>query len=227
MAENEKTKKNDFVEITFTGYTNGEMFDSNIPENLKKLNKEAKAEKFIVSIGNGMVVEGLDKALEGKEFGKQYKTSFGYKEGFGPRDRNMIKVIPLKSFTEQNINPYPGLMLALDNQVVKIIAVSGARVTADFNNPLSGKDLEYEFTITKRVTDKKEMASAYFKFFFRFIPEHEIKGNKAIIKLPKGLESMLEPHKEKFKTLTGMELEFEELKKEDAPKEEKAEEKSV
>ena len=38
----EKIIKGDFVEIQFTGKANGEIFDSNIPEDLKKLNKEGK-----------------------------------------------------------------------------------------------------------------------------------------------------------------------------------------
>ncbi len=34
----EKTKKGDFVEIKYTGLANNEIFDSNIDEDLKKLN---------------------------------------------------------------------------------------------------------------------------------------------------------------------------------------------
>lgn len=227
----EKTKKNDFIEIEFTAYANGDIFDSNVAEELKKINKEAKPEKLIIVIGQDMVVKGLEKSLEDKELNKDYEVSFPAKEGFGERDRNLLRTIPLSKFTEQKINPQPGMVLALDDKAVKIVAVSGARVTADFNNPLSGKDIKYKFKILRKVTDKKEKAETLFKFFFRFLPKYEIKENKVFVKLPKGLESLIDPYKKKFKELAGLDLEFQELKEEDKkkteePKEEKKEEKT-
>lgn len=210
IISHELTKQNDFIEIQFTGYANGEMFDSNIEEELKKLHKEAKPEKLIVVIGQRMVVPGLDKSLEEKKLNEDYEVSFSHKEGFGERNRNLIRVIPLKSFTEQKVNPYPGLVLALDSQIVKIIAVSGARVTTDFNNPLAGKEIKYKFKILRKVTDAKEKTETLFKFFFRFIPDFEVKENKVIVKLPKGLESFIEQFKEKFKEISNLDLDFEE-----------------
>ncbi|MEK6820006.1 MAG: FKBP-type peptidyl-prolyl cis-trans isomerase, partial [Nanoarchaeota archaeon] len=60
-------KKNDFVEIDFTAKVkNGEIFDSNIKEDLKLLDKKAETQKTILAIGHKMVVKGLDEALAGK-----------------------------------------------------------------------------------------------------------------------------------------------------------------
>jgi len=224
MQNEQETKKNDFVELEFTGYANGNIFDSNIPEDLKKLNAQAKPEKLIVVVGQEMVVQGLDKALENKNLNEEYESSFSTKEGFGERHRNLLKTIPLAKFTEQKINPQPGMVLALDNQPVKIVAVSGARVTADFNNPLAGKDIKYKFKILRKVTDKKEKAEVLMKFFFRFLPKYEIKEDKVFVKLPKGLESIIDYHKKKFTELSGLHLVFEELKAEDKKSAEKTEE---
>lgn len=225
----EKTKKNDFVEIKFTGFANGEAFDSNIEEDLKKINPKATPENTLVIIGQGAIVTGLDKALEGKELGKEYEVSVPYKEGFGERRRDLIRTLPIKGFLEQKINPQVGMVLALDQNIVKIIAVSGSRVTADFNNPLAGKDLKYKFTISRFVTEDKEKAETSLKMLFQFIPEFEIKDKKVAVKFPKGLESMIDMYKEKFKELTGMELIFEEKKQEkrETKKEDKNEEEKV
>jgi peptidylprolyl isomerase len=208
----EKTKKGDFVELKFTGFVDNKVFDSNIEEDLKKLDSEAKPEKTIVVIGEGMLVPGLDKALENKEIEKEYKIEVPFKEGFGPRRKELIRTIKLKEFTEKKINPYPGLMLALDNHIVKILAVSGARVTTDFNNPLSGKELNYKFKITRFVTDDKEKVETLLLFFLRFIPEFEIKENKIIVKGPKNFEIFVSALAEKFKELVKKELSFEEKK---------------
>lgn len=204
----EKAKKGDFVEIKFTGKVNGKIFDSNIPEDLEKIDREAKPRKTIIAIGEGMIVKGLDNAFEGKEIGKEYSIHLDSKDGFGPRRNDLVKTIPLSVFTRQKIDPRPGATFLMDNMLARIITVSGARVITDFNNPLSGKDLDYTFTIIRVVTDMKEKAEAFFEFNFRFVPELEVNGKKVIIKGPKPLESFIEKMGDKFNSLLGAELEF-------------------
>lgn len=215
----EKTTKGDFVEIKFTGKANNEIFDSNIEEDLKKINPEAKPQQLIVVIGENMLVPGLDHALEDKEIGKEYDIKVVMKDGFGPRKRELLKTIPLKMFTEQKIMPRAGMVLALDNMPVRIAAVSGARVIADFNNPLSGKDLEYKLTITRKITDDVEKTQSLFTYFLRINPkvestEKEIKifGNKKVIPVFKIFQ-------ERFEPLLGKKIVFEETE----DKEEKTE----
>lgn len=207
----ENVKKGEFVEIKYTGYVNGQIFDSNIESDLKILNPEAKTEKTIVAVGEGMVVKGLDKALEGKELGKEYHIKIGHKEGFGDRNKDLIRTIPLKVFTEKNIMPQSGMMFSLDNQIVRIVAVSGGRVMTDFNSPLAGKEIDYKFTIIRKVGDDKEKIEALFKTSLRFVPEFEIK-DKIIIKGHKIFEQIAKAFNEKFKKLIGKELGFEEKK---------------
>lgn len=207
----ETVKKKEFVEIKYTGFANGEMFDSNIEEDLKKINSEAKVHKIIIAIGEKMVVPGLDDALEGKEVGKEYSINVSAKEGFGERMRELVKTIPLKVFTEKNINPRPGLVLSMDDSFAKIIAVSGARVITDFNNPLAGKDLVYKFVIIRKVIDDKEKISALFEFFFKFIPEFDVQ-EKITVRGPKVLEVYMKAFSGKFKDLIGKDVVFEEQK---------------
>ncbi|MBU0761362.1 MAG: FKBP-type peptidyl-prolyl cis-trans isomerase [Nanoarchaeota archaeon] len=224
MEEKQTVKKNDFIEIKFSGFANEKIFDSNIEEDLKTLNPEAKSEKVIIAIGQKMLVPGLDKKLEGKELNKEYEIDIPSNEAFGPRDRNLLRTIPLKAFTQQKISPFPGMMLTLDNSLVKIIAVSGARVTTDFNNPLAGKDLKYKITITRKVTDDKEKSESLLKMFLKFLPELEVKEKEVVVKGPKILEGVIGMYKEKFKELIGKELVFEEKKEE--PEEKKEESKT-
>ncbi len=206
-----KTKKGDFVEIEFTGYYDGKVFDSNIAEDLKQLDPKAAPEKNIIVIGEKMVVPGLDKALEDKELNQEYKISLTYKEGFGERKRDLVKTIPLKVFTSQKINPRPGVSLLLDNHLAKVITVSGARVITDFNNPLAGKDIEYKFKIIRIVTDLKEKSEAFFQATLRHVPELEVEGDKVLIKGPKPFEGLVNAFKEQFKKLVGAELGFKEV----------------
>ncbi len=201
-------KNKDFVELKFTGYVNGNVFDSNIEEDLKQISQEAKPEKLIIAVGEKMVVNGLDNALEDKEIGKEYRIEIPYKDGFGERKRELVKTIPLKVFTQQKVNPVPGASFILDNMMARVITVSGARVITDFNSPLAGKDLKYKFTIVREVTDAKEKSEAFLKFFFRFVPHFEISEDKVFIMGPQAMEYLVNPNKEKFKALIGKELVF-------------------
>lgn len=213
----QKTKKKDFIELKFTGIANNKIFDSNIEEDLKTLDEKAKPHKTIVCIGEGMVPLGLDKELESKETNKQYEVTIPSKEAFGPRRKELIRIIPLKLFLEQKVNPQTGMVFTLDNQLVKILSVSGARVTVDFNNPLAGKDITYKYKIIRILTneDEKEKVEELLQFFLRFKPEFEIKENKVMLKGPKGFEVFINAFKEKFKELLNKELEFQELTKEE------------
>ncbi len=204
----EIVKKNDFVELKYTGYVNGEIFDSNIEEDLREITDKAKPVETIVVVGKGMLVPGLDKAIEGKEVGKTYEIDIPYKEAFGERKKELVKIISLSAFTNKNITPKPGMMLALDNALVKILSVSGARVTVDFNNPLAGKDLEYKFTIIRKVIEIDKKAKALFEVLFRFVPEFEV-NDKIIIKGPKPFENIAKIYSKKFKEMIGKELGFE------------------
>ena len=204
----EVVKKKDFVELKFTGYSNGNIFDSNIEEDLKKIDSKAKPKEIIVIVGENMIVPGFDRELEGKDVGKDYEIKVPAKEGFGERRKELVKTIPLKVFTEKKINPYPGMVLAIDENLVRIITISGARVLTDFNNPLAGKDLIYKFKIVRKVTDDNEKAKTFFVQTFRFVPDFELKENEIIVRGPGVLEKFVEALREKFKELVGKELKF-------------------
>jgi FKBP-type peptidyl-prolyl cis-trans isomerase 2 len=156
-----------------------------------------------------MVVDGLDKNLEGKEIGKEYEIKLKPKEAFGERRRDLVRIVPATSFTSRNINPRPGMTLALDNSIVRISAVSGGRVTVDFNNPIAGKEVTYKFKILRKVDDEKEKVEALLEVVLRFVPKFEIK-DKIVIHGDKMIEVYAKAFSPKFKELLGKELAFQE-----------------
>lgn len=206
--------KKDFVEIKYTGKEGSKIFDSNIEQDLKQISPEKKPKKSIIIVGEKMVLPGLDNALEGKEIGKEYEINLAPRDAFGNRDRNLVKTIPLKIFTEQKINPYHGQTLFLDQMIARIITVSGSRVLTDFNHPLAGKSVSYKFTIIRKVTDEKEKAESFFNFFFGITPEFEIK-EKVLVSISPQMESLVKIFAPKFKELFGKDLDFKIIKLEE------------
>jgi len=160
-----------------------------------------------------MLLKGFDNALEGKEVGKQYSISLPPKEGFGQRIPSMIKIIPMRLFQQKGIMPYAGLSLNMDGVVVRISAVSGGRVIADFNHPLSGKDLIYDFKIIKILDEDREKLSSIVENFLREEPSKVIKsleGKKAAIKSANKLpKKFIEELSAKIKALTGIDATIE------------------
>jgi len=205
-------KKNDFVEIEFTGKTNNEIFDTTNSEEAKSIGLNANVKPAIVCIGKEMILKGLDDELEGKEIGKKYSIHLIPEQAFGKRNPSLIKIIPMRVFKQQNTMPSPGMVFQFDNQMAKIISVSGGRVTADFNNPMAGKEVDYYFKITRLITEDKEKINAIQDFFFRQRFEFEIKDNKVIFKDAK-LKPIIDIFKDKFKDISGFEVEVAEIKK--------------
>jgi len=208
----EKTKKHDFIELEFIGrnINDNEVFDTNIREEAKKLNPNVKEVKpLVVCIGADMVVKGLDEELIEKEIEKKYVAKLSPEKAFGKRDGKLIKLVPKRFFIEQKINPMPGMTLALDNSLVKVVSSSGGRVMIDFNNPLAGKDVEYEFTIKKIIVDNKDKINALQRFLFGKEFDFEIdEAKKMIIFSELQLTPILNVFKDKFKELLGFDVEI-------------------
>ena len=101
-------KKNDFVEVEFTGNITGtdEIFDTNIEKDAKKAGmKTDDIKPFVLAVGQKMLPTGFDKDLIGKEAGKKYTLDLKPEDAFGKRNPQMVRMIPTKHFYEQKINP--------------------------------------------------------------------------------------------------------------------------
>ena len=215
-------KKMDFVELEFTGrLKNGEIFDSNIKEDLEKLhhghNHPIETKPFILCIGEHMFLDSIEDFLMGKDTG-EYEISLSPEKAFGIRDPKMIMRIPMKIFMEQKINPVQGEVFNFDGRLAKILTVSGGRVMADFNNPLAGKDVIYKLKVKRKVDDVNEKIKAFINFLFRRDLNFEVKEKKIIVEIEPQLSQFIEIFKEKFKSLFDMEIEAREIKKKENPK---------
>ena len=187
--------ENDFIEIDYIARIkdNG-IFDLTNKEIAKEnniYNKDFKYKPVIICLGKGDIIKGLDSKIIGKDIGK-YTIELNPEEGFGKKDGKLIKLVPTKEFTKQNIKPMPGMQLNLDGFIGKIISVTGGRTLVDFNNPLSGKNLVYEIEIKRRITDKKEQLEGFLDILFKDY-KLELKDDEAVIdtKISKEMEESL------------------------------------
>lgn len=176
-------KEKDFVEVSFVGRVkeSNQIFDLTDEALAKKegLYDEHGHHHYgpkTICVGQGQLIPGLDKALVGKEVGKEFKVEIQPKDAFGIKDSKLIKTVPTTSLTKQNIRPFPGLQVQGGGMLGTIRTVSGGRTTIDFNHPLASKELVYEVKINKIVEDDQEkVKSLLFNLFHAHEDSYELK----------------------------------------------------
>ncbi|MBS3074412.1 peptidylprolyl isomerase [Candidatus Pacearchaeota archaeon] len=220
----ETIAKNDFIELRFTGrIRGGDIFDTNIPDEAKKIGLEINNKPVVICVSHGMILPKIDDFLVGKDMGQDYKLDVSPKEGFGERRREFLKVLPMDVFRKQNMMPQAGMVMSFDGMPARISAVSGGRVTVDFNNPLAGKDLVYDLKASRKVDSINEKIKSLILFFFRKDVKFELKEKekKIILEIDDKFKLFLEVFAPKFREILGMELVIEEAKERAKVKEEK------
>ncbi|MFH1589586.1 MAG: peptidylprolyl isomerase [archaeon] len=184
--ENKKIKKGDFVELEYTGKfkEDNTIFDTTSKKvaEANGLNKEAKYQPITVCIGEGIILPSIETSLEGKTIGK-HKFDLTPEMAFGKKSAKLLKLIPMKVFKQQDIMPYTGLEVNIDNSFGTVRNVSGGRVIVDFNHPLSGRDLTYEVEVIKFVTGDKEKVEALLRASGIHFDSASVKEKKAMIVL--------------------------------------------
>ena len=210
-------KKNDFVEIEYTGKVQGgDIFDTNIKEDAKKIELKIEPKPLVICIGQGMILPAIDDFLTGKPVG-EYSLELKAEKAFGLRKREMIKILSLNVFRNSDRYPQPGMVFSFDNMLGKVTSVSGGRVTVDFNNPVAGKDVHYKLIVKKIIEDSHEKVKALMSAFWGKDVPFKLENNKIVIETEKNFAKFFDMFNDKFKEILNLELDIKEKieKKED------------
>lgn len=153
--------KGTFIELDYTGKTNGKVFDTTIEKIGKKEGfKNREYTPIVIKVGEGNVIKGLDEALKKMKEGEKKKIEIPPEKGYGQRNPKLIKIVPISVFKKNDIQPMPGMILNLDNMPARVQSVSGGRVRVDFNHELAGKNLEFDVKINKILKTKKDIVDS-------------------------------------------------------------------
>jgi FKBP-type peptidyl-prolyl cis-trans isomerase SlyD len=100
--------------------------------------------------GEGQIVPGLEKAMEGKKAGDSFKISLPPEDGYGVHDPENISVVPADQI-EGGEELEEGMQLHTEGefgeQTVIITKIVGNEVTIDGNHPLAGMTLHFDISI--------------------------------------------------------------------------------
>ncbi len=109
-------------------------------------------EPLVYIHGQGDIVPGLEKALEGKGAGTKFSIIVSPEEGYGVRSDNKVQSVPRSAF-EDDAEIEPGTQFQAEGpdgvSIVTVMEVSGDEVKIDANHPLAGENLHFEIEVVK------------------------------------------------------------------------------
>ena len=111
--------------------------------------------RFII-LGEGWLPKGLEDSLVGADVGKQTTIELPPEKGYGTRDPAKMRLVPLRRFRDEKIEPIPGAEIQLGGRRAVVRSVGAGRVQVDYNHPLAGKTLVYDVSVEKVLEDENE-----------------------------------------------------------------------
>lgn len=179
-------QKGDFIKLSYTGkLESGAVFDTTDANTAKEFgiyNEQASYSPETVIVGKGYIVPGLDEELEGKEAGQKGTVTIPPEKGFGVRRLDLIETIPAKKFKEP---VKPGMRVNVNNRTGVVESTAGGRVRVNFNSPLAGETLIYDYTVESIIEGKENKIAALLKMYTGRDMEHTIEGNRVVVEVPK------------------------------------------
>jgi FKBP-type peptidyl-prolyl cis-trans isomerase SlyD len=116
------------------------------------LDASEENEPLIYIHGQGDIVPGLEKALEGKAAGAKLSVVVSPEEGYGVRSSGKVQSVPRDAF-EDDAEIEPGTQFQAEGpdgvSIVTVLEVKDDQVTIDANHPLAGENLHFEIEIVK------------------------------------------------------------------------------
>lgn len=102
--------------------------------------------------GNGQLVPGLERELEGKAAGDKVQATVAPADGYGEKIDAMVQEIPLEAF--QGVDSVqPGMQFQAETQngplTVTVTKVEGDTATVDGNHPLAGENLNFDVEVVE------------------------------------------------------------------------------
>ena len=164
----------DFVKLAYTVRTveDGTVVDTTSKEVAEDAEIDTEDYDFsprIIVVGAGHVFEGVDEALVGAEAGDTGTVDIPAEEAFGEFDPDDVRTISAEKIDEDD--RYPGARVQIDGEQGHVETIIGGRARVDFNHPLAGEDLEYEYEVVEVVDDREEQAAGLLGIYLQEAPE--------------------------------------------------------
>ena len=175
----------DFVRIEYTvrtvpgeGEEEGRVVDTTSEEVAEEAGIDDDEYDFsprTIVVGEGHVFASVDEDLIGRTVGDSDVVTVPAEEAFGEFDPDDVRTISAEKIPEDD--RYPGAQVTIDGEQGYIETVIGGRSRVDFNHPLAGDDLEYDYEVLELVDDEEEQAAGMIGMYLQETPEVRIEDD--------------------------------------------------
>ena len=154
-------QEGDFVKLSYTIRTidDGNLVDTTDEELAEEEGIDTEEGEFgprTIVIGAGHVFDAVEADLKGKEVGDTGTVEIDAVDAFGEFDPDQVRTVSADKIPEDS--RYPGAHVNVDGEHGHVETIIGGRARVDFNHPLAGEAIEYDFEIVDVVSDRLERA---------------------------------------------------------------------
>jgi len=166
-GEDEGIQYGDFIRLDYDARTveDGTLVDTTDPEVAEEegVGEDQEFAPRTVVLGEGHVFGPVEEDIVGTEVGDEGSVTVSAAEAFGEFDDDEVRTISADRIPEDD--RYPGAHVTIDGEHGHVETVIGGRARVDFNHPLAGEEIEYEYEILEEVEDREAQAQALVNVF--------------------------------------------------------------
>ena len=131
----------------------------------KTLDSSAGGDPLAYLHGNGNLIAGLERELEGKSAGDKLSVKVAPADAYGEYDKALVQRIPRRALKGVS-NIHVGMQLQAQSdrgpRAVTVTQVAGDMVTIDGNHPLAGQNLNFEVEVADvRAATEEELSHGH------------------------------------------------------------------
>jgi FKBP-type peptidyl-prolyl cis-trans isomerase SlyD len=157
----------DFIRLAYTARTveGDQLVDTTDPEVAEEegVEDQGEFEPRVIVLGAGHLFESVEDDIIGKEVGDEGSVTIPAEEAFGEYDEERVRTVTAEKIDEDD--RYPGARIQIDGEQGVLETIVGGRARVDFNHPLAGEEITYDYEIVAEVEDQLERAEGLFGMF--------------------------------------------------------------
>jgi len=181
-------QEGEFIKLNYSGSYNGTIFQTTWREVAEENGIETEGDTFepvVICVGHKQVVAGLDEALIGSEVGDRGEVTVSPEKGFGERNPDLLKSFNKKDFDKKvSVGMRVSIPKMGEGTIVDMI---GNKVIVDFNLPLAGKELTYQYEIVEKIEDPTEQFSGLIELYTGRKLQISCNDDEVTVQLPPGI----------------------------------------
>jgi len=151
----------DVVKLAYTARTveEGSLVDTTDESVAEDEGVDTEGQEFgprTIVLGENHIFPDVEQDIFGKAVGDEGTVTVAAADAFGEYDESEVRTVSKDKIPEDD--RYPGAHVQIENEQGHVETIIGGRARVDFNHPLAGEDVEYEYEIVSEVTDREEKA---------------------------------------------------------------------